>query len=130
MKFTGTCKQDTNLQIKALREVSNFLDILRNKNPKRLYRITQRSWKKKGLWKKKHQVSDIVFPVFDMYELIEIELHSKVMIEAKIRLTSHNNTEIRTIRFLAEKGRNKTHSDSKFRINPTSIMSSENFETP
>jgi len=122
MKFTGQLKNDINLQSKALKNVNSFLSVLEKKNLRKLYKISQKSWKRKSFWRRKHKSSDIILPIFNFYELQEIKLLSRVMIDAKILFISENYEEIRTVRFIAEKKPYKTHPDSMFRFNPTSML--------
>lgn len=129
MIFTGELIQDTNLQSKALRDVNQFLKVLETKKLSKLYKIAQLSWKRKNFWKRKHKKSDIVLPIFNFYELQEINIISRAMIDAKILFGSTNEKEIRTIRFVAEKKRYKTHPDAMFRFNPISLLRAESFKT-
>jgi len=129
MKFTGQLKNDINLQSKALRDINSFLSVLERKNLRKLYKISQKSWKRKSFWKRKHNPSNIILPIFEFYELQEIKLISRVMIDAKILFISKNYEEIRIIRFIAEKKRYKTHPDSIFCFNPTSMLRASGIKT-
>jgi len=122
MNFTGNLKQDTNLQSKALRETNIFFKVLEEKNLQKLYKIAQKSWKRKSFWKRKHKKSDIALPVFGIYEIQEINLISKVMIEVQVLFISGTKKEVRKIRFIAEKKRYVTHPNAKFRFNPISLL--------
>lgn len=125
MKFTGELKQDTNLQSKSLRDVNYFLKVLETKKLSKLYRIAQKSWKRKSFWKRKHKKQDIIFSDFNFYETQEINIISRVMIDAKILFKTINTEEIRTIRFIAEKKRYITDPEAMLRFNPSSMLRAE-----
>ncbi len=118
MKFSGELRNNAELQSKALREVNRFIDVFKSGNKRKIYKLTDKQFRKKyskkGLW----------IPLIDSIEIKEISLKTEVMIDAFIEIKGFEDNvrfkNVYKIRFIAQKKAYTTNSKSRFLFNPLS----------
>ncbi len=120
MQFIGE-RVTQDIQSKALRAVEDFIDLLAIGNRNKLYRIAQKSWKRKSFWVKKHGVEFIHTVAFDDSEIVHIKFKSAVFFTARIEFYFNGTVETRHVNFISEQRPYKTSVKAKFRYNPISL---------